>query len=125
MLLTVNDFSILSSVRFIVDCLNMLSFQFWSIPARIAAVGSILLVLFLLMMHNDATPYQYVKSYVVEPQSMNATLNFQEIFYITMPHRTDRQDAMSLLASSTGLKLKMFPGVCSDRIFTLLCDMNM
>ncbi|KAK9366984.1 hypothetical protein V1509DRAFT_627878 [Lipomyces kononenkoae] len=41
----------------------------------------------------------------------NATLGFGEIVYISMPDRTDRQDAMTLLASSSGLKLKLLHGV--------------
>lgn len=49
----------------------------------------------------------------------NATLDFQEIIYVTMPYRTDRQDQMALIAAVTGLKLKMFPGVCGT---ATLCD---
>ncbi|KAF2465449.1 uncharacterized protein BDR25DRAFT_203383, partial [Lindgomyces ingoldianus] len=41
----------------------------------------------------------------------NSTLNFQEILYISMPHRTDRQDALSLLAAVSGIKLTLIPGV--------------
>ena len=50
------------------------------------------------------------------PQEMkpaNATLDFQEIIYLSMPYRTDRQDALSLIASVAGLKLTMMPGVSS------------
>ena len=44
----------------------------------------------------------------------NSTLDFQEILYISMPYRTDRQDAMTLIAAQTGLKFsKMIPGVAS------------
>ncbi|KAF1968730.1 hypothetical protein BU23DRAFT_479468 [Bimuria novae-zelandiae CBS 107.79] len=44
----------------------------------------------------------------------NATLDFQEIIYISMPYRTDRQDAMALIAAQTGIKLnKMIAGVPS------------
>lgn len=46
-----------------------------------------------------------------EPQPANETLNFQEIIYVSMPYRTDRQDALSLIAAVTGLKLTMIPGV--------------
>ncbi|KAK9242254.1 hypothetical protein V1506DRAFT_548167 [Lipomyces tetrasporus] len=41
----------------------------------------------------------------------NASLGFGEIVYISMPERTDRQDAMNMLASAFGLKLKLVPGV--------------
>ncbi|KAK9241922.1 hypothetical protein V1506DRAFT_549181 [Lipomyces tetrasporus] len=43
--------------------------------------------------------------------AQNASLGFGEIVYISMPDRTDRQDAMNLLAYSYGLKLKLLPGV--------------
>ncbi|KAK9321819.1 hypothetical protein V1517DRAFT_277168 [Lipomyces orientalis] len=41
----------------------------------------------------------------------NASLGFGDIVYISMPERTDRQDAMTLLASFTGISLKLMPGV--------------
>ncbi|KAJ4346631.1 uncharacterized protein N0V89_010562 [Didymosphaeria variabile] len=48
------------------------------------------------------------------PKPANSTLDFQEIVYISMPYRTDRQDAMVLTAAQTGLKLnKMIKGVPS------------
>src|SRR4051812_31792767 len=50
-----------------------------------------------------------------EPKPANETLDFQEIIYLSMPYRTDRQDALSLIASVTGLKLTMLPGVCIER----------
>ncbi|KAK9496284.1 hypothetical protein V1508DRAFT_408192 [Lipomyces doorenjongii] len=46
----------------------------------------------------------------------NASLGFGEIVYISMPDRTDRQDAMNLLASSSGLKLKLSPGVNGSHV---------
>ncbi|KAF2120014.1 hypothetical protein BDV96DRAFT_486075 [Lophiotrema nucula] len=51
-----------------------------------------------------------------KPKPANATLDFQEIIYLSMPYRTDRQDALSLIASAAGLKLTMFPGVSGDAI---------
>lgn len=48
-----------------------------------------------------------------EPQPANGTLDFQEIIYLSMPYRTDRQDALSLIAGVAGLKLTMIPGVCA------------
>ncbi|KAF2736343.1 hypothetical protein EJ04DRAFT_433142 [Polyplosphaeria fusca] len=45
-----------------------------------------------------------------EPKPANATLDFQEIIYLSMPYRTDRQDALSLIAAVSGLKLTMIPG---------------
>ncbi|EPS34900.1 putative lipopolysaccharide beta-1,4-N-acetylgalactosaminyltransferase [Penicillium oxalicum 114-2] len=41
----------------------------------------------------------------------NATLGFQKIYYISMPHRLDRQDAISLISSLTGLSTTLEPGV--------------
>jgi hypothetical protein len=46
-----------------------------------------------------------------KPKPANATLDFQEIIYLSMPYRTDRQDALSLIAAAAGLKLTMMPGV--------------
>lgn len=46
-----------------------------------------------------------------KPVEANATLDFQEIIYLSMPYRTDRQDALSLIAALSGLKLTMIPGV--------------
>ncbi|KAK9332991.1 hypothetical protein V1520DRAFT_367220 [Lipomyces starkeyi] len=43
--------------------------------------------------------------------ALNSSLGFGEIVYISMPDRTDRQDAMTLLASTFGIKLKLIPGV--------------
>ncbi|KAK7202894.1 LPS glycosyltransferase [Myxozyma melibiosi] len=43
--------------------------------------------------------------------AFNETLGFGDIIYISMPSRTDRQDAMTLLASWSGLILHHFPGV--------------
>lgn len=48
------------------------------------------------------------------PRPANATLDFQEIVYISMPYRTDRQDAMALIAAQSGIKLnKLIAGVPS------------
>ncbi|KAK9235097.1 hypothetical protein V1525DRAFT_434994 [Lipomyces kononenkoae] len=41
----------------------------------------------------------------------NASLGFGEIVYISMPGRTDRQDAMNMLAWFSGITLKLMPGV--------------
>jgi hypothetical protein len=46
--------------------------------------------------------------------AMNETLGFQEILMISMDYRTDRQDALALMAAETGLKFKLIPGVCMD-----------
>ncbi|KAK9328764.1 hypothetical protein V1520DRAFT_345139 [Lipomyces starkeyi] len=48
----------------------------------------------------------------------NTSLGFGEIVYISMPDRTDRQDAMNLLAYTFGLKLKFLPGVSGADIST-------
>jgi hypothetical protein len=53
-----------------------------------------------------------------EPKPANATLDFQEIIYLSLPYRTDRQDALSLIAAVSGLKLTMLPGVCYHRRYT-------
>jgi hypothetical protein len=50
--------------------------------------------------------------------AMNDTLGFQEILLISMDYRTDRQDALALMAAETGLKLKLIPGVSTIPAFT-------
>ncbi|KAK9385363.1 hypothetical protein V1515DRAFT_608417 [Lipomyces mesembrius] len=46
----------------------------------------------------------------------NSSLGFGEIVYISMPDRTDRQDAMNLLSSFAGIKIKLIPGVNGSEI---------
>ncbi|KAK9366986.1 hypothetical protein V1509DRAFT_627886 [Lipomyces kononenkoae] len=41
----------------------------------------------------------------------NSTLGFGEILYISMPERSDRQDAMTLLSTTFGIRIKHFAGV--------------
>ncbi|KAK9479777.1 hypothetical protein V1514DRAFT_327370 [Lipomyces japonicus] len=49
-------------------------------------------------------------------KSQNATLGFGDIKYISMPFRTDRQDAVHLLASIHGLKMSKVDGVVGESI---------
>ncbi|KAK9242965.1 hypothetical protein V1506DRAFT_463847 [Lipomyces tetrasporus] len=46
----------------------------------------------------------------------NESLGFGEVLYISMPYRTDRQDAMDLLSSMSGIKLLLIEGVSGDDI---------
>ncbi|KAK9241157.1 hypothetical protein V1525DRAFT_393853 [Lipomyces kononenkoae] len=46
----------------------------------------------------------------------NSSLGFGEIVYISMPDRSDRQDAMHLLASFYDLKLTLVPGVNGSEV---------
>ncbi|KAK9367933.1 hypothetical protein V1509DRAFT_624834 [Lipomyces kononenkoae] len=46
----------------------------------------------------------------------NATLGFGEIVYISLPARSDRQDAMHLIASIHGLNLHFMPGVDGESV---------
>ncbi|KAF2685044.1 glycosyltransferase family 25 protein [Lentithecium fluviatile CBS 122367] len=48
--------------------------------------------------------------------TVNETLGFQEILLISMDYRTDRQDALALMAAETGLKIRLIPGVRTDTI---------
>ncbi|KAF2271886.1 uncharacterized protein EI97DRAFT_366464, partial [Westerdykella ornata] len=52
----------------------------------------------------------------------NATLDFQEIIYLSMPYRTDRQDQLSLIAAVSGLKLTMLPGVPHANAWRYIID---
>ncbi|CAI4212827.1 unnamed protein product [Parascedosporium putredinis] len=45
------------------------------------------------------------------PEIFNATLGFQDIFVVSLAARTDRRDAMSLMAAATGLRLTFVDGV--------------
>ncbi|KAK9350904.1 hypothetical protein V1505DRAFT_381669 [Lipomyces doorenjongii] len=47
----------------------------------------------------------------VAAAAWNESLGFGEILYVSMPERTDRQDAMNLVASMSGLKLRLINGV--------------
>ncbi|KAK9485769.1 hypothetical protein V1527DRAFT_465496 [Lipomyces starkeyi] len=60
------------------------------------------------------------ESLVIEPEpsipdvastAWNESLGFGEVLYVSMPDRTDRQDAMNLAASMSGLKLRLINGV--------------
>ncbi|KAF2246237.1 glycosyltransferase family 25 protein [Trematosphaeria pertusa] len=64
-----------------------------------------------LVSGNHQVPYVPSNWRTRKAKPANATLDFQEILYISMPYRTDRQDAMSLLAAATGLKVTLIPGV--------------
>ncbi|OLL23203.1 Procollagen galactosyltransferase 1-B [Neolecta irregularis DAH-3] len=50
-------------------------------------------------------------SKVVSTFTSNRTLGFGEIYVISLPHRTDRQDAMVLMALNTGFDIKFIDGV--------------
>ncbi|KAK7203586.1 hypothetical protein BZA70DRAFT_312241 [Myxozyma melibiosi] len=55
-------------------------------------------------------------TFALATAAQNESLGFGEIVYISMPYRTDRQDAMNLVASTTGIKLKLIPGVDGSTI---------
>ncbi|KAI5779230.1 hypothetical protein EDC01DRAFT_633925 [Geopyxis carbonaria] len=52
----------------------------------------------------------------IKDMPRNATLGFGEIMYISMPNRTDRQDAMNLLASYTEISLTQISGVVGEMV---------
>ncbi|KAK9357766.1 hypothetical protein V1504DRAFT_32580 [Lipomyces starkeyi] len=65
------------------------------------------------------------ESLVIEPEpsipdvasaAWNESLGFGEVLYVSMPDRTDRQDAMNLAASMSGLKLRLINGVDGESI---------
>jgi len=41
---------------------------------------------------------------------------FQKIFVVNLPERTDRHDAMSLMVALTGLKVTFMDGVHGDKV---------
>ncbi|KAK9428140.1 hypothetical protein V1505DRAFT_402092 [Lipomyces doorenjongii] len=70
------------------------------------------LLLMLIISFNDTVDLKSATHQEsLAKHALNSSLGFGEIVYISMPDRTDRQDAMTLLASSFGIKLKLIPGV--------------
>ncbi|KAK9357222.1 hypothetical protein V1504DRAFT_465280, partial [Lipomyces starkeyi] len=64
----------------------------------------------------DAGIYSATHQAALAKNARNASLGFGEIVYISMPDRTDRQDAMTILADAYGLKLKLVPGVDGNKM---------
>ncbi|KAK9384292.1 hypothetical protein V1515DRAFT_612170 [Lipomyces mesembrius] len=76
---------------------------------------------------DDLSSAAWNESLVIEPSiepstpdlasvAWNESLGFGEVLYVSMPDRTDRQDAMTLAASMSGLKLKLINGVVGESI---------
>lgn len=49
-------------------------------------------------------------------ESTNSTLHFQKIFAISLPSRTDRQDALSLMSVLSGIEIEIMPGVRGEDV---------
>ncbi|KAK9375623.1 uncharacterized protein V1513DRAFT_377531 [Lipomyces chichibuensis] len=67
---------------------------------------------------DDLPSTAWNESLVIEPATpdlasvaWNESLGFGEVLYVSMPDRTDRQDAMNLAASMSGLKLRLINGI--------------
>ncbi|KAG6007581.1 hypothetical protein E4U21_005779 [Claviceps maximensis] len=52
----------------------------------------------------------------ISKAAQNATLGFEKVFYISLPYRSDRQDVMSMLASSTNVSITLQPGAIGKDI---------
>lgn len=46
----------------------------------------------------------------------NSTLGFQKVFAISLPQRTDRQDALTLMSVLSGLEIDIAPGVRGEDV---------
>lgn len=46
----------------------------------------------------------------------NATLGFQKLYAISLPQRTDRQDALTLMSVLSGLDIEIAPGVLGETV---------
>lgn len=46
----------------------------------------------------------------------NSTLGFQRIYAISLPQRTDRQDALTLMSVLSGLEINIAPGVRGEDV---------
>ncbi|KAK7202893.1 hypothetical protein BZA70DRAFT_86345 [Myxozyma melibiosi] len=82
----------------------------------VAAALLCLSILTLTHVLTDSSYQEYLRKARIARAAQNETLGFGEIVYISMPHRTDRQDAMNLLASWTGIRLRHLPGVDGSKI---------
>ncbi|KAK9233855.1 hypothetical protein V1525DRAFT_415029 [Lipomyces kononenkoae] len=104
----------------------------WSRPRLIAtcvtivlALGSLVSLTVSYVMFLDLAPeLPYIMDSTTETpptrrlaaHAQNETLGFGGIAYLSMPYRTDRQDAMELLASVYGLNFTYIPGVDGSSI---------
>ncbi|KAK9367560.1 hypothetical protein V1509DRAFT_626308 [Lipomyces kononenkoae] len=83
-------------------------------PTLLAVVAGLIIVLALVVL---PTRFSAKTSKIaLASTAWNQTLGFGKIFYISMPYRTDRQDAMNLLASTSDLKITLINGVDGDGI---------
>lgn len=48
----------------------------------------------------------------------NATLGFQKLFAISLPQRTDRHDALTLVSVLSGLEIEVAPGIRGEDVLT-------
>jgi hypothetical protein len=55
-------------------------------------------------------------SWAQEGGLTNSALQFERILVINLPRRTDRKDAMTLIAASTGLKLNWVDGLLGSEV---------
>ncbi|KAH0592834.1 hypothetical protein MHUMG1_09479 [Metarhizium humberi] len=88
-------------------------------PVLVIALVAFHLYLIRAWLENQNWQYGGVASGAlldVSEAAQNETLGFEKIYYISLPHRTDRQDMMSLLAASTNIKLALQPGVNGSNI---------
>lgn len=51
-----------------------------------------------------------------KPHTTNATLGFQKLYSISLPQRTDRQDALTLMGALSGLDIEIAPGVRGEDV---------
>lgn len=52
----------------------------------------------------------------IDAPATNSTLGFQKIFAISLPQRTDRQDALTLMSVLSGLEIDIAPGVRGEDV---------
>ncbi|EFY94578.1 glycosyl transferase family 25-like protein [Metarhizium robertsii] len=88
-------------------------------PVLVIALVAFHLYLIRAWLENQNWQYGGVASSAlldVSEAAQNETLGFEKIYYISLPHRTDRQDMMTLLAASTNIKLALQPGVNGSNV---------
>lgn len=82
------------------------------------SVASALCFLIYLLWRPESLPHGIPHSpwTGVNQISTNSTLNFQKVFAISLPKRTDRQDALTLMSALTGLDIEISPGVAGETV---------
>ncbi|KAK9377308.1 uncharacterized protein V1513DRAFT_436001 [Lipomyces chichibuensis] len=116
-----------TSIRLVDYCCCLADGSMWKSsklgPLRATLLSALLIAVIIVL----TVSYRSLMSTAVDIRSAtyqaalakhahNSSLGFGEIVYISMPSRTDRQDAMNLLSASFDIKIKFIAGVNGSEI---------